>query len=347
MVALKAHQVNGFLAKPDPKVRAMLLYGPDAGLVSERGQKLAALLAAREKPQGEVLRLDDADLESDPDRLGIELLTVPMFGGAKIVRAAAGRRVNAAVRSLLGAGELAGALIVEAGELRKDEGLLGVFEKNAATIALPCFPDESSTLDGMVAEMLAAARIEIADDARQELVARLGADRVLSRSEIEKLLIHVHGSRRIELHHVEAAVGDAAANAVDLVIAAAAGGEAAAALAASDRAVAAGESGQSIMLAAERHFQRLHKLRVSVDAGRSVDDLMRQLRPPLPPKVKSALERQVRAWTTARVAAALQRISEAIRSSRTTGADETVLAERALMEIARLARMSSAARRPS
>ena len=42
------------------------------------------------------MRLDDADLDDDPARISVELQTMPMFGGRKIVRAAAGRRVNAA-----------------------------------------------------------------------------------------------------------------------------------------------------------------------------------------------------------------------------------------------------------
>ena len=111
-----------------------------------------------------------------------------------------------------------------------------------------------------------------------------------------------------------------------------------------DRAAAAGENLQSLLLAAERHFHRLHRLRVGLDAGRSMEDLSRQMRPPLPFKARAALERQARTWTTDRVAQAANRISEAIKSSRSTGADEAVLAERVMMEIARLARQSGRGR---
>jgi DNA polymerase-3 subunit delta len=338
MVALRANQVQGFLAKPDPKTRMVLLYGPDAGLVAERGQKLAQAMASRESPPGEVLRIDDTDLEKDPDRLGVELNTVPMFGGANIVRASAGRRMNAAIRSLLDGPVIAGGLIVEAGELRRDDKLREAFEKNAATVAIACYPDEGGSLETLVAEVLGAHGMRIASDAREELVARLGADRVLSRAEVEKLALYAHGTKEIALAHVEAIVGDAADQAVDQVVAAAAAGDVAEALAQADRAVAAGENPQSIMLAAERHFQRLHRLRAGLDAGRSLDDLTRQMRPPLPFKVKADLERQARAWTTPRVAAAVARIAEAVRDARTTGAEEVVLTERLLMEIARLAR---------
>ncbi len=344
MVAIKANQTASFLAKPDPSLRAVLLYGPDAGLVSERGQKLARLLAARENPPGEVLRLEDGDLDADPDRLAVELLTVPMFGGPQIIRAAAGRRMNAAVRAVLDGGPPAGAIIVEAGELRRDDGLKTAFEKSPHAAAIACYPDEGVSLDGLISEIVSAAGLDITPDARQELVARLGADRALSRSEVEKLVLYAQGAERIDVEHVTDIIGDAADMTLDLAIAAAAAGNVAGALIECDRAAAAGENLQSLLLAAERHFHRLHRMRVGLDAGRSMEDLGRQMRPPLPFKARAALERQARAWTTDRVAQAANRISEAIKSSRSTGADEAVLAERVMMEIARLARQSGRGR---
>ena len=350
MVAIKAAQANAFLSKPDGKIRAVLLYGPDVGLVSERAQKLAALLAAREQPPGEIVRLDDTDLDGNPERLAVELLTVPMFGGAKIVRTSTGRRVNTAtLQPLVEGSELAGALIVEAGALRNDDKLKAVFEKSPIAAAVVCYPDEGASLDGLVSEVLREAGLDIAADARQELIARLGADRALSRAEIEKLALYARGKARIELADVEAIVGDASDLTVDLVVAAAAMGDVGKALEECDRAVASGENPQSVILAAERHFHRLHKLRSAVEAGRSLDELMRFLRPPLPIRAKAEVERQVRFWTADRAGTALARITEAVRRARTTGADEAVIAERLLIEITRLARagLASGGRRGS
>jgi DNA polymerase-3 subunit delta len=131
MVAVKAHQAQAFLSAPGPNIRAVLFFGSDAGLANERAQMLAASVAARSDPPGEVIRLDDADLDGDPDRIVVELGTVPMFGGPKIIRTTAGRRVTAqALKPLVEGGPLEGLLIVEAGNLRPDEGLRSLFEKS-------------------------------------------------------------------------------------------------------------------------------------------------------------------------------------------------------------------------
>src|SRR5436190_23015192 len=132
MIAIKTHQAGAFLGAPDRVPSAVLFYGTDAGLVAERAAQLAKALAARDSPPGEILRLDDASLEEDPDRIFIELQTAPMFGGRKIVRAAAGRRITAAqLKPLVEGGNLAGYLIVEAGNLRPDDALRALFEKSA------------------------------------------------------------------------------------------------------------------------------------------------------------------------------------------------------------------------
>ena len=97
MVAIKANQARDFLKSPDPRLIAALFYGADAGLVAERAQALAKILASvKGNPPGEVLRVDDTDLENDPGRLAVELQTIPMFGGRKIIRATASRRISAA-----------------------------------------------------------------------------------------------------------------------------------------------------------------------------------------------------------------------------------------------------------
>lgn len=339
MVAVKTHQADAFLKAAERMPAAVLLYGSDAGLVAERAAALAKRLAEREDPPGEILRLDDASLEDDPARITVELQTAPMFGGRKIVRAAAGRRVTAAaLKPLIEAGNLAGILIVEAGSLRPDDAMRALFEKAAGAAAVACFPDEGRELETLVRDVLGAADMQITPDARKMLVARLGADRALSRAELDKLVLYAQGKRSIDESDVEAAVGDAAEQALDRIVMAAASGRAAAALNECDRSVAGGESAQAVIAAVQRHFVRLHRMRAGLDGGRSMDDVVRSLRPPPHFKQREAMEQQCRAWTGAKLNAALARISEAAKAARLNSALETTLAENLLLDLEALAR---------
>jgi DNA polymerase-3 subunit delta len=337
MVAVKAYQAEAFLKAVERVPAAVLFFGSDAGLVSERAGGLARRLA--ERHDGEILRLDDTDLEQDPDRIGVELLTLSMFGGRKIVRAAAGRRINAnTLRPLVERGKLEGLLIVEAGNLRPDEALRALFEKAAGAAAVACYPDEARDLESVVSEVLGAAKVEIAPAARKLLISRLGADRALSRAEVEKLTLYARGKARIEEEDVEAAVGDAAETALDRVALAAASGRAAEAVRECERCVAGGESAQGVILALQRHFLRLHRLRSAYDAGRSLEEAMRALKPAVHFRQKSAIEQQCRDWSVASLNAALARIGDAAKAARLSSALEETLAENLAMALGGLAR---------
>ena len=338
MVAVKAHQAEAFLRTVERVPAAILFYGGDAGLVSERAARLARRLA--ERHAGEILRLDDADLEDDPGRISVELLTVAMFGGRKIVRAAAGRRVNAnALRPLVEeGGKIEGFLIVEAGNLRPDEPLRALFEKSAGAAAVACYPDEARDLEGVIGDVLAAAKVQIAPAAKRLLISRLGADRALSRAEVEKLVLYARGKSRIEEEDVEAAVGDAAETALDRVVLAAASGRAAEAVRECERCVAGGESAQGVIAALQRHFLRLHRLRSGYDAGQSLEDLMRALKPAPHFRQKPAIEQQAREWSLASLNGALARIGEVAKAARLSSALESALAENLLLALGALAK---------
>ena len=337
MTVIKPRQADSFLKTIDDRFQAILVFGPDAGLVSERARTAAQRLAEACRPPGEILRIEDTDLESDPDRLAVELQTIAMFGGRKVVRTTASRRVTAqTLKSLLEPGAMAGALVVEAGNLRADEALRALFEKSDRAAAIACYADDEQDLGSVIREALAAAKIDIAPEARQLLLSRLGADRALSRGEIEKLALYVRGKNRIEVDDVEAVVGDASELTLDRIVLAAATGDGGRALFECDRALASGENAQTVISAVQRHFQRLHRLRTAIDTGRSLEDVLRQLRPPVHFKQRAQLEVQCRSWTKERLDDALSRVARAAKSARRNSTLESALTERLLLELASL-----------
>ena len=339
MVAVKAHQAAAFLKTSLGKHSAYLVFGTDAGLVSERALNLAKTAAALETPPGEILRLDDADLETEPDRLSLELGTIPMFGGRKIIRASTGRRINTnTLKPLIEGPPIEGILIVEAGNLKPDDPLRALFERSDKAAAIACYADEAQDLDVLIREVLKASGLSIAPEARDMLIARLGADRALSRGEIEKLALYATGKTTIDVADVDAIVGDASELALDRIITAAASGQSAKAVTEFSRAISAGENAQTIILATERYFHRLHRVRAAIDRGKSLDDAVRSLRPPIHFKQKDAFSSQLRMWTGAKLLNGLAAIASTAKSARLAAPLEDAHAERLLLGLARLAR---------
>jgi len=339
MVAIKSHLANRFLDNPDQQIAAFLFYGTDPGQISERSQYLGRQLARRETPEGELVRLDDADLDVDRDRLGVELRTLPMFGGRKIVRVTTGRIINAAMlKDLVESDDLAGILIVEGGNLKPTDSLRATFEKAPKAAAIACYGDEARDIDGLISEVLQAHSLGITREARQLLTDRLGADRALSRGEIEKLALYSLGRPEIDSDDVEAIVGDASEMAVDRIIMTATAGDAGGAINELSRVVMAGESPQSAIAALQRHLLRLHRVRSDVDAGASIEEALRHLRPPVHFKQKDAFAAQVRRWSRTELDRAIAAAADGLKSARLSANLEDVVAERLLLAVASLAR---------
>jgi DNA polymerase-3 subunit delta len=102
MVALKAHQVDAFVARPTQPV--VLVFGPDSGLVRERAQALIHASVDDINDPFSLARLDGDDLAGEPTRLVEEANTIPLFGGRRAVWVKVGsRNIVPAVEALLGA----------------------------------------------------------------------------------------------------------------------------------------------------------------------------------------------------------------------------------------------------
>ena len=77
---------EAFVAKPDPKIRAVLIYGPDAGLVHERLNALTRAVAGSIDDPFRVVEFNADVLRQDPAKLGDEAASLSFGGGRRVVR---------------------------------------------------------------------------------------------------------------------------------------------------------------------------------------------------------------------------------------------------------------------
>ncbi len=102
MTAIKAADVDAFIARPDPARPVVLVFGPDAGLVSERVNALVKASVDDPNDPFALARLEGEELAAEPSRLVEEAQTIPLFGGRRAVWVKAGsRNIAPAVEALL------------------------------------------------------------------------------------------------------------------------------------------------------------------------------------------------------------------------------------------------------
>jgi DNA polymerase III subunit delta len=338
-VKLPPARVEAFLRAPDPKLRAILVYGPDAGLVRERADRLARGVVPDPRDAFRVADIAAAALAGDPARLNDEAQALSLAGGRRLVRVRdAGDGAGALFAAFLKAPPPGDSLVlVEAGDLAGRSVLRRAFEGAAHAAAVPCYADGPRELEALVRDVLSGRRIDVAADAMAYLVASLGGDRGASRQELEKLALYAGDGGKVDLPAAMSCVGDGAALDLDDIVFAAAEGDAAGVERALQRAFAEGDSPVSIVRAAMRHMQRLHVARARLDAGSGEEAVLASLRPPLFYKLQDRFKRQLRAWPAARAAAVLEQLLEAEITMKRSGPPPETLCRKALLDVARRA----------
>src|SRR6187401_317461 len=203
MVALKAADVDAFVARPSPERPIVLVCGPDAGLVHERAEKIINASVDDPNDPFALVRMEGDALSSEPSRLAEEANTVPLFGGRRAVWIKAGSRNFApAIEALIANPPKDCRIVIEAGDLRRTAPLRTMCEKAKSAAALPCYLDNERDLARLVDDEMRAAKLAIAPDARAALVSLIGGDRQASRIEIQKVALYAHGKDRVTLDDV-------------------------------------------------------------------------------------------------------------------------------------------------
>jgi len=340
MVAVKNANVDAFVARPDPARPVVLVFGPDAGLVSERVNALIEASVDDANDPFTLARLDGEALAAEPSRLVEEAQTIPLFGGRRAVWVkAGGRNIAPAVEALLQLRGCECRVIVEAGDLRRNAPLRTLVERAKNAASLPCYADDEKTRERLIDEEMRAAGLTLAPDARALLIPLLGGDRAASRNELRKLALFARGRDRVGVDDVAAVVSDASSLQLDDIVDAAIAGKPAELEAQLAKARTAGTPAGSIFFAAQRQVAQLHKWRTAIEAGApfSVD----AVQPPLFFRRKGSIEAALKLWTAARLNAAMAELAAAVLESRRNSALAGTIAERALLAIAVKARRSA------
>ena len=335
---IEPRRVEAFLRRPDPAVRAALVYGPDSGLVRERAEMLARAIVPDLADPFRVAVLSSRAILADPARLVDEVAAIAFGGGRRVIRLrSAGDETAPSIAAVLEDAKGDALVVVEADDLGPRSKLRLLFEASRTAAAIPCYIDDSERLADLIEQRLSQDGIAIAPEALDFLVEHLGSDRMVTRSELEKLTLYAGSGGRIDLADAVACIGDSAGLSLDEIAFAVGDGDAGRMLRGLDRAYAEGNSPVAVLRAVGRHLQRLHLAAGMVASGERAEQAVAALRPPVFFKQKDAFLLQLKRWPLSRLGMAIERLTEAEIGCKTTGIPDAALCARTLMELARAA----------
>jgi DNA polymerase-3 subunit delta len=160
----------------------------------------------------------------------------------------------------------------------------------------------------------------------------------VTRREIEKLLLYMHGRKQVAIEDVRAVMGDEAEARSESACDAAGSGDLVKLDRELERLWASDTQPAQVLRSAMGHFQKLVQARESASRGEAIDTVMKRLRPPVHFSRQAGFKTQAQRWSGDRLSDALDMLLEAEALTRTTGAPAEAVTGRVLMNIAAMAK---------
>ncbi len=338
--------VAELIKAPGTHYSAFLLYGPDQGLVRERASQLARHFCDQPDDPFAQASLTGQQVSEDKARLADEANAVNIFGGVRLVTlSGSGSEMTEAVKLAFARPNPDARIIIRASDVNTRHALVKLCEEAKFCASIGCYSDDQRNLSEIARDIFSRDNITVSAEVMGAITARLGADRQMSLSELNKLALYAGEAGSLTLEDVAIALGDSGAVAIDEVSLALFSGQ----IEAFERDYARLRHEGIQPIAVIRQlltlFKNMQVAKAQMQAGLPAGQAIAQLRPPVHFKMKPVLTRQLGLWQTEQIAQTIDRLMRAEIQTKSAGsADPATLTGQILLGICLRARHLNARR---
>lgn len=329
--------IEQFLKHIPADVRAILVYGPDQGLVAERAQRVAKQVIDDINDPFNSAHLTGDMVAEDPVRFADEANAQSLMGGNRLLRITdAGNAVADPLKNWLKDNPNPSCtVVVAAGDLKPKDALRKICEDLPNAAAIACYVEDERDIGRFLQDFLKENGYAIAPDALQLMIASVKGDRGRIRAEAEKLMLYMGSHKHISVQDIQNSIADAGAQTLDDLITFIFVRNIAGAISAFRKVNEHGGEMMLILRSLQNHIMRLHKTRVAMDTqGLNIETAMAQLSPPVFFKQVDGFKRQVNQFSAPQLRRLLKDVAELEAKTKQTGALPDTLFEHFIVTLA-------------
>ncbi len=342
---LTYRDIDGFLKAPNKHARAILVYGPDSGLVQERAAILCKHVVSDLNDPFNVSHLTGDAIAADGARLSDEASAQSLMGGMRLVRiTGAGNEIaNSLKLWLKGEPNPDCVIVIESNDLKPKDALRKVCEDAQNAAALPCYVEDERGLSNLIRDQLREYQFTIQPDALAWFAGNIKGDRLRVRMEIEKLLLYMNAfqsaanvqQKNVTLEDVKNSSGELGTQSIDDLVYAFANGEAQQSLRVLTRLLDEGVMPVTIIRSLQNHLFRLHIVKGLMEQhGENLQDAMKALQPPVFFKQADDFAAQLRRYSLTKIHDLLYEINRLEAKTKQTGQPADLLISNFLLRSA-------------
>jgi DNA polymerase-3 subunit delta len=328
-------EVDGYLENPQ-KYQSCLFFGPDNGLVRERAKHVMSKLVYDANDPFATTSLDNDKIIENPSLVYEAASSLSLLGGAPVVFIRdASDKLTSILQEVHKTTECKNSIVCIAGELNTNSSLRLFFERSKQTVAIGCYKDDNQSLPKYIAEKLKANGISYDYNLLTFLSSKLGNDRAVSASEIEKLITYLGEKKELKLSDLEKIINLNDDKNLESLCVAVADGKFNQSNQFIERLLQEGTEPIVIFRSLQRYFQRLLIVHGHIQQGLSSDIAMKKLSPPVFFKLEKTFKQHLSTISFSQLLVIQARIFEAERDIK-TGKDALAVCLRTVSGIALL-----------
>ena len=329
MGVLREEEIETFLKRRVSTMNGLLIHGADSAAVSMLARRVISAF-------GDISQVDMAQAKSAPGGFMDQMLSLSLLGDRQLLF------VEGADETCLKFLEpgfsqtaLCNFVLITADNLGKSSKLRAAAEASNLFACLAIYEEDGTALRERVRKLLAIEGLSWTPAGEDLFFDSVGQQRTIVSSEIEKLVIYARGQKSIGPEDVSAICGDVAGFEIDELVDAVLSGD----LESADRIFQALGSEQTRFFPLfALHLTRLQQMRSEMDEGGTVENVLRNARPPIFFKRKNAFASQLRALTLEDVVAIQEAVQTAVLQSRKLGDLSGSINSRTILAITRQCR---------
>jgi DNA polymerase-3 subunit delta len=290
-------------------LKGVLLYGPEAGLISVRSKEIQKNLSKNSNTEYIAEKIYESQTKDNPSIIFDEFVSISMFGDKKILVL---KEFSDAVYKTLE--ELVDKpsdhfIIIESDNLDTKSKLRQFAEKNDYFAAIPCYVDDEKGIKSIIMQKFNSLGLKYDKEVLDLLTSNFGGNRMIMMNEVEKLIIFVGEDKHITINHFKECIQDVSEAEIDDLINNFADLEPQKTYKILQKLFNENVNFTVILRSLINYFSKLQLVKTLVDRGENYENAVSELKPPLFFKQAPIFARHVQKWKLKNINLLLDRLN--------------------------------------
>ncbi len=330
----KQAQIEKYLKKPEPEIKAFVIYGGNDGLVAEYVKSLTLTVSKDLYDPFQVVYFNGSDITGEPANLFAEYTARSLMGGRRVIVVKdADNNLTKHLKVLLEGTPSDTLLLIASSSLNKKSSLVTLGEGRDDMAVIACYEDRDEDIFSTARKMLVDNNLMISNEALQLLCARLSNDRRTNIGEIEKLITYMGDKKNVSIEDIQDVIADQSASSSDDLCYYTACGYSDKSQKSLRKLLNEGEEPVSIIRSMVYHFYKILNCLANMEKGDTPEKAMQKLTPRIIYFRESAFKKQLAIWNKETAFSVMDLLYKCERDCKTTNMPVQEIVSYTLMQI--------------